>query len=114
VAGFGLLLVALVGGAVATIQWYGSSTYYVGYREGQDSGEVLIFKGRPGGVLWVEPHVEQRTGVRTSQVKEQYRDALRSGEEQSSLTKAERYVTNITTTTTTTTTTSTTAITAAP
>ena len=44
---------AVIGGAVATIQWYGTSTYFVGF----DGDEVVIFQGRPGGLLWFEPEL---------------------------------------------------------
>ena len=47
------LVVAVIGGAVATIQWYGTSTYYVAFED----DEVVIYQGRPGGVLWVEPEL---------------------------------------------------------
>ncbi|HEY7069469.1 MAG TPA: Stp1/IreP family PP2C-type Ser/Thr phosphatase, partial [Acidimicrobiales bacterium] len=46
VALFVVLIVVVVGGAVATIQWYGHSTYFVGL----DGDQVAIFKGRPGGL----------------------------------------------------------------
>lgn len=47
-------LVAFLG-----INWFASSAYFAA----ADAGEVVIFKGRPGGILWIDPEVEQRTGV---------------------------------------------------
>lgn len=41
------------------INWFASSAYFAAER----SGEVVIFKGRPGGILWIDPEVEQTTGV---------------------------------------------------
>jgi serine/threonine protein phosphatase PrpC len=107
---FLVLVVAVIGGAFATIQWYGTSTYYVGF----DGDEVAIFQGRPGGLLWIEPELEDDTGITRREVPERYLDALESGSEQASLTQARVYVSNIerdiieearTTTTTTTSTT---------
>ena len=88
---FLVLLVAVLGGAFATIQWYGTSTYYVGY----DGDEVAIFQGRPGGLLWIDPTLEAETGILRDEVPAQYRAALEAGHEHSSLAQAERYVSNI-------------------
>jgi PPM family protein phosphatase len=88
---FTLLLVAVVGGAVATIQWYGTSTYYVGF----DGDEVAIFQGRPGGLLWIDPSLEQDTGIKRDEVPARYLQALGKGHEQSSLAAARLYVSNI-------------------
>jgi protein phosphatase len=88
---FGALVVAVIGGAVATIQWYGTSTYYVGF----DGDEVAIFQGRPGGLLWIDPKLEDGTGIERDEVPERYLDALEGGSEQASLTQAKVYVSNI-------------------
>ena len=118
---FLVLLLAVIGGAIATIQWYGTSTYYVAF----DGDEVAIFQGRPGGLLWIEPALETGTGIERADVPEQYRPALEAGREQPSLAEARQYVANIerdiedaapppttsTTSTTSTTTTSTTSTT---
>lgn len=91
VLGFLVLLVAVLGGAFATIHWYGTSTYFVGF----DGDEVAIFRGRPGGVLWIEPTLDVETGILRDEVPAQYRAALEAGHEQASLAQAERYVSNI-------------------
>lgn len=91
VLAFVVLLLAVVGGALATIQWYGTSTYYVGY----DGDEVAIFRGRPGGLLWIEPTLQSDTGIMRDEVPARYRSALEAGREHSSLAQAQRYVSNI-------------------
>jgi protein phosphatase len=91
VIAFLVLLVAVIGGALATIQWYGTSTYYVTF----DDGEVAIYQGRPGGILWVDPELEERTGLAEEDVPARYVPAIRAGNEQSSLEKARRFVRNI-------------------
>ncbi len=85
---FSLILLALVGGAFATIQWYGRSTYFVGF----EGDRVAIFKGRPGGVLWLNPVLEETTSIQRSRVPADTRDDLAAGKEQSSLEDAHSYV----------------------
>jgi PPM family protein phosphatase len=85
---FSLILLALIGGAFATIQWYGRSTYFVGF----EGDRVAIFKGRPGGVLWINPVLEEATDIERSDVPADTRDDLDAGKEQSSLGDAHRYV----------------------
>jgi protein phosphatase len=85
---FSLILLALVGGAFATIQWYGRSTYFVGF----EGDRVAIFKGRPGGVLWLDPVLEETTDIDRSHVPADTRNDLDAGKEQSSLADAHRYV----------------------
>ncbi len=105
---FTVVVLVVLGGAFATIQWYGTSTYYVGFH----GDEVAIFQGRPGGLLWIDPELESGTGIERDDVPRRYLPDLEDGREQSSLAAAQRYVSNIerdiiasTTTTTTTTTT---------
>ena len=50
----GTFLIALLG-----INWYAGGAFFAA----EESGEVVIFKGRPGGLLWVDPEVEAQTGV---------------------------------------------------
>ena len=46
---------------------------------GFDGDEVVIFQGRPGGVLWIDPTVEDRTGIDRDDVPEQFCDAIEEG-----------------------------------
>jgi len=88
---FLVLLVAVIGGAVATIQWYGTSTYYLSF----DDDEVVIFQGRPGGLLWIDPELEERTGIDRADVPVGAVDELEAGDEQPSLARARQRVRNI-------------------
>ena len=88
---FLLLIVAVIGGAIATIQWYGTSSYYVTFED----DEVVIYRGRPDAVLWVEPELVETTGIARDDVPARYVDALEGGQEHSSLAEAEAYVANI-------------------
>lgn len=56
----------LVLGALAAAAWFGvnwarTSSHFVGFDE---EGEVVIFEGHPDGILWIEPTIVQRTGIR--------------------------------------------------
>jgi hypothetical protein len=88
---FVLLLVAVVGGALATIQWYGTSTYFVTFED----GEVVIYRGRPDGILWIDPEFEEGTGIPEEDVPERFVPAIRAGNEQATLGDARQLVANI-------------------
>ena len=108
---FAFVLGAIVIAAAGSVWWYGRNTYYVGL----DGDRVAIFKGRPGGVLWLDPTLEQRTTLRIDDVPPARRADVRSGREEATLSDARQYVANLreqaeelqasTTTTTTSTTT---------
>jgi hypothetical protein len=53
---------------------------------------VVVYKGRPGGVLWLSPTVAFNTAVSTSDVLSRHLPELRSGQQESSLTAAKNYV----------------------
>ena len=107
---FGLALIALLVATGGAVTWYGRNTYFVSF----DADEVVIFKGRPGGFLWFEPTLEERSGIDRRDVPSGVVDELAAGRDQATLGDAQRYVANLqeqvdsVTTTTTTTTTSTT------
>lgn len=91
VALFTLVLLAIVAGAVYATWWFGRNTYYVG----ADGEEVTIFRGRPGGVLWMDPTVEQETGLPLADVPPATQDDIEQGRQFSTLDKAEDYVANL-------------------
>ena len=82
-------LLVIIGGVLLVIGYYARGTYYVGL---DDAGEVAIFKGRPGGLLWFDPTLETRTGIIEADVPPARLADVRSGHEASSLDAAERYV----------------------
>ena len=91
VAVFLLLFVGVLAGAAASVNWYARHTFYVGLQGSQ----VVIFRGRPGGLLWFEPTLEKRTPLTTDEVVEARLPDLRKGKSQSSLADADRYVNNL-------------------
>jgi protein phosphatase len=88
-AGLFVLALLLVAAAiVGSVWWFGRNTFYVGV----DGDRVTIFRGRAGGVLWIEPTVEQRTALHLDELRPAQRDDVRAGREESSLADARSYV----------------------
>ncbi len=117
---FVLVVLALLGAGAWLVNDYARNTYHVTI---DDRGEVAIYRGRPGGVLWFDPSLVQATGIAESDVPAVLRDDLERGVSRPSLASARRFVVNLEeriaelsppTTTTTTTTSTTTTTPAAP
>ena len=85
------ILMLLVASAAAAVVVYARSSYFVGVQRDQ----VVIFQGRPGGLLWFDPTLEERTELRVYEVLPSTADVLRRGKEEPSLAQARRYVSNI-------------------
>jgi serine/threonine protein phosphatase PrpC len=108
---FLLLLAIIVIGAIAAIVWYARDSYFVGLRHNADgSSEIVIFQGRPGGVLGLNPTIKEDTGHTTNDVLASEVPTLQAGQEVSSLDAANTFVNDmvqakLSTETTTTTTT---------
>jgi hypothetical protein len=93
-----VLFVLVLGGlgycAWAAVNWYVNNSYFVGVSHGQ----VVIYKGRIGGFLGIDPKVVVRTGVTLSEVratnvgKTQVAPSLQAGVEFPSQKDAVRYV----------------------
>jgi PPM family protein phosphatase len=101
-----LPLLVIIGAAAAALGWYARSSYYVGAA----GGEVVIYKGVPGGVLGWNPTVDQRTGIQIQALSALDRDRVMTNSSRGSLATAREYVQaleNATTTTTASTTTTT-------
>jgi len=99
-------LIALVfaGGAVAVVT-YARDSYFVtlGPAESGPTTSVaepgarplLIYKGRPGGLLWFKPTLAQRTQVLSTQVLPARLPDLQKGRQEPSLAAARAYVANL-------------------
>lgn len=90
VAGFVLAVCFVVGGAIGAIAWYARSAYFVGLAHDR----ITIFQGRPGGVLWFQPTVAERTGYSPSAVLPSELVTLKSGYLEPSLARAKQYISN--------------------
>jgi protein phosphatase len=86
-----LVVLLVLAGAVAAVGLYARGSYYVGL----DDGEVVVFKGRPGGLLWFQPTVESRTKLLESDVRPSRVDDLSRGKVEPSAGAARRYVANL-------------------
>jgi protein phosphatase len=91
VALFSLIVLAVLGGAIGTIYWYGGSAYYVGF----SGDDVTIFQGRPGGVLWIQPERVETSTLQRDDVPEDVLDIIEAGKEQPSLEEAQAFVNNL-------------------
>jgi len=85
---FLLVLVLVLGLAATAILVSARGSYFVGL-QGDD---VVIFQGRPGGLLGFHPTLKERTGVRLADVLPGRADDLRRGKQESSLGAARSYV----------------------
>jgi PPM family protein phosphatase len=54
--------------------------------------DVAIFHGRPGGVLWIEPELVERTELTRDDVPADTVAAIQAGKQEESLSQAENYV----------------------
>jgi protein phosphatase len=80
-----LVVIAAVLGAIA---WSARGTYFVGF-EGQD---VAIYRGKPGGVLWIDPELDRTTAISRNDLPEDARVAIEERPQFSSEAAATRYV----------------------
>lgn len=113
---FVVAFLAIIGVGAGMVVYMGRNTYYVGVQDQQ----VVIFRGRPGGVLWIQPELVEPTAITLAQVPAARVGEVQAGVEESSVDEARRYIDNLqqqidaATTTTTTSTTTTTVPVAAP
>jgi protein phosphatase len=97
VVGFLLLLLIVLGAAAGAIGYYARDTYYVGLASGVGNrpAQVIIFKGRPGGLLWFKPTVAERTQSTSADVLPSRLPDLRAGKIEANLDLARRYIGNL-------------------
>ncbi len=88
VVAFLVIVLLVLGGAAGAIGFYARGSYFVGL----DEGHVAIFKGRPGGLLWFSPTVEETTELTESQVPPARADDIANGRQAATLAEARDYV----------------------
>ena len=84
-------VLGIFGIAIAAITWYGRSTFFVGVH----NGNVTLFRGRPGGVLWIEPTVEKTYDVQRDDLKPSDRARVDAGADVRDRAAADLYVRNL-------------------
>jgi len=85
---FTLSLLAVLGGGALAVAWFARSAYHVGL----DDEQVAIFRGRPGGLLWIEPKLAEHTKLSLADVPPSRLSAVTAGKEEPSLAAARAYV----------------------
>jgi len=85
---FLLVLGGLVYAAFATVRWYVNNSYFVGLNHRQ----VVIYRGRPGGFVGIEPKIVKRTVMTSAQVPSYKIPDLRGGVQEPSYNAALGYV----------------------
>ncbi len=88
VVAFALALCIVIVGAIACLGWYARSAYFVTLSKGR----ITIFQGRPGGVLWFQPTLVERTPYGPSAVLAYNLQPLAAGVMEASLADARSYV----------------------
>jgi PPM family protein phosphatase len=84
-------VLALVGVASGSTVWYARSGYFAD----EDDGSVVIFRGRPGGVLWLKPAEEEVTDVRIEDLDGASQERLERRPVWSTLADAREFVGNL-------------------
>ncbi len=88
---FWTALAAIVLSVLIVFAAYGRTGYFVGF-EGSD---VVIYKGRPGGVLWFDPTVEARTPLKERDLTEDMAQEILGNPTFGDAMSAQRYVNGI-------------------
>ncbi len=83
------LLVGLSYAVFYVVRWYNDNSYFV---QATPSGQITVYQGRIGGLLWIKPKVAVATGVTTSQVPQFDVADLQTGVEEPTLQAATAYV----------------------
>ena len=81
-------LLLVVGAALGAVTWYARQSWFVGFA----GDRVAIFQGRPDGLLWFDPTLEERTALTRADVPAAFRLDVAEGKETSSRAAARRYV----------------------
>ncbi|HWW54872.1 MAG TPA: Stp1/IreP family PP2C-type Ser/Thr phosphatase [Acidimicrobiales bacterium] len=104
VVGFVLVLIVILGAAAGAVGVYARHTYYVGLSRNAAAGtsnapatgtSLVIYKGRPGGLLWFQPTVAERPNVTTDDVLPSRLADLRAGKIEPTLAAAHAYLGNL-------------------
>ena len=88
VAVFVIALLAVVGVVIGAIVWSGSNTYFVGF----EGDNVAVYQGKPGGVLWIDPELQETTQIERSDLPEDARAMVAGNKEFGSEAAATRFI----------------------
>ncbi|HVN51132.1 MAG TPA: Stp1/IreP family PP2C-type Ser/Thr phosphatase [Acidimicrobiales bacterium] len=88
---FIVVLIAIVGATVAAITYYARDTYFVGF----DHDQVVIYRGHPGGVLWIKPELVERSGLTRRTIPAASVPEIEAGKVEPTRDDAHKYLTNL-------------------
>ena len=77
-------------GAAAAVTVYARGAYFVGLND----DDIVIYQGRPGGLLWFDPTVKERTNLKLGDLPQPAQDEVKDGKEEPSVRSSRRYLTN--------------------
>jgi len=88
VAVFFLALLAVIAIVLGAIVWSARGTYFVGF----EGDNVAVYKGKPGGVLWIDPELDRTTAIERAELPQDARVAIEEKPQFSSQGAATRYL----------------------
>ncbi|MDG2114614.1 MAG: Stp1/IreP family PP2C-type Ser/Thr phosphatase [Actinomycetota bacterium] len=91
-----LISIAVIVAVLGAVGWYARTGYHVGTL----GDEIAVFKGRPGGLLWFDPTLEDRPGILLIELSDDDRALVASGHSTESLDGAQAFIDDLATRTT--------------
>ena len=88
---FVIFVIGVIGVTFAAITYFARDTYYVGF----DGNQVVIYRGHPGGTLWIKPDVVERTDYTRSEIPASAIPDIEAGKTEPSVDDAHTYLTNL-------------------
>jgi len=88
---FLVAVLAVIGIGFTAITYYGRNTYYIGFSD----DAVVVYRGRPGGVLWIRPEAVERTQLTRQTVPAGTVAEIDGGKVEPTLDDAHRYLANL-------------------
>jgi serine/threonine protein phosphatase PrpC len=88
---FAVSVVAVLALALGAVTWTARSGYFVI----AESGNVILYRGHQGGLLWFEPTLVKDTGVSTSDLRESDQAKLEAGKSFPERSEADAYIADL-------------------
>jgi len=85
---FALPIMVIIGVGIAAIGWYARNSYFVAF----DHGKVVVYQGRPGGVLFWDPTVVKTTKLTKTDLRQDARQSVSERKEFDTKTEAIAFV----------------------
>jgi PPM family protein phosphatase len=89
---FVVAVLMVFGVAAGAVAWYSRSSYFVSV---DAQGEIAVFQGRPGGLLWFDPTLVESTGVDIDELTPVLRGTVEAQPEFATFDDARRFLENL-------------------